>query len=136
VVVLAGLALASCDLFTDPLCDICTSSVWIEGTVTAAGAPVAGASIRAGAGRHESCTAVFMSDLPEAVSAADGTYGFRLIVPSAPGERCVLLHVNTPPAAGLAPRIDTLPAVRFRADFGSAVRRDTITRDFALVASP
>jgi hypothetical protein len=131
-----ALALSSCEWFTDPLCDICTSSVQIQGVVTANGVPVSGASIRAAAGLHGSCEAIYMSDLPEDVTSADGSYDFRFYSPAAPGEHCVVLHVNTPPAAGLAARIDTLLAVRFRADFGGTGQRDTVTYNFALVPVP
>lgn len=101
-----------------PLCDICTTSAIVYGTVRdTAGAPIAGAIITVNAWR-DSCTAAPALGRTNVSPKSDsaGTYRDAPYSGLAPFQACLRVSVHAPPGALWRDTSVTGATVRFRAD--------------------
>ena len=136
IVFAVTLGTGGCTLFTEPGCDICTTSAVVRGEITGPTGAVSGAVLSAEIGL-DGCDGPWISNFGmPTLSAVDGSFALRVTTLFAPGARCVLLHAAPPAASGLLARTDTLHAVSFQADFPSRVRRDSLAWNVNLIESP
>ena len=131
-----ALGTGGCTLFTEPGCDICTTSAVVRGEITGPTGAVSGALLSAEIG-FNGCDGPWISNFDATTrSAVDGSFALRVTTLFEPGARCVLLHAAPPAASGLLAHTDTLHAVSFQADFPSRVRRDSVAWNVNLIVSP
>jgi hypothetical protein len=129
-----GALLLSVVLFgcSEPVCDICTTSAIVYGSVRRSGAPVAGASVTVTPIR-DNCTSgePALGGELTTKTVTDGSYRGHSRAPNAPFTACIRVSVLESGSSGSPVTVDG-GTVEFRADAGTNQDRDSVRVDVDL----
>jgi hypothetical protein len=129
-------ATIACGRTNDPLCDICTTSATVSGTVrTTDGVPVAGATIQIDAYRDTCAGPLYGGSNQQVKSSSAGEYRDTPFSLAGPFSACIVVRVTPPAGSSLLAAADSGAVVRFQADYGAAVH-DSTRVDVQLHSAP
>jgi hypothetical protein len=116
----------SCTRTNDPVCDICTTSATVFGTVrTTDGVPVVGATIEIDAHRDTCAGPLYGGSNQPVKSSSAGEYRDTPLSLAGPFSACIVVRVTPPTGSSLVAAADSGAVVRFQADYGARAHDST-----------